>query len=132
VFASDLRVRIRTGTAEFYYYPDVTVDCSGLPDHAMFAEHPRVICEVLSVETERIDRGEKLRNYQALPSLEAYVIIDTKQMAVTVYRRERGDWVRDVVADPNASWSLPALGVVVPLSAIYQRSGLQHREPSAP
>jgi Uma2 family endonuclease len=58
--ASDIKVRIRTNTAEFYYYPDVTVDCSNGADSALFAEQPRVIFEVLSPETERIDRGEKL------------------------------------------------------------------------
>lgn len=82
VFSADLKVRIATGTAEFCYYPDVTVDCSGVADSAQFAEQPRVIFEVLSPETERIDRGEKLRNYQSLPSLDACVLIDQHRVAV--------------------------------------------------
>ncbi len=56
-FSSDVKVRIRNNGAEFYYYPDVTVDCSNAADRSLFAEEPRVIFEVMSPETERIDRG---------------------------------------------------------------------------
>lgn len=28
IFSSDVKVRIRRNAAEFYYYPDATVDCS--------------------------------------------------------------------------------------------------------
>lgn len=64
VFSSDVKVRIRKDAADFYYYPDVTVDCSGAGNAVLFAEEARVIFEVLSPDTERIDRAEKLRNYR--------------------------------------------------------------------
>ena len=124
VFSSDLKVRIRTSTAEFYYYPDVTVDCSGVADSALFAEQPRVIFEVLSPDTERIDRGEKLRNYQALPSLDAYVLVDQHRTAVTTYRRSEGGWTRDLLTEKAEILVLPTLGCSLPLGGIYQRTGL--------
>ena len=124
VFSADLKVRIRTDTAEFHYYPDVTVDCAGLPDAAQFAEQPRVIVEVLSPETARIDRGEKLRNYLALPSLDAYVLVDQPQVAVTVYRRNEGGFHRELLTEKSDSLALPTIACTIPLAAIYQRTGL--------
>jgi len=124
VFASDLKVRIRTNTAEFYYYPDVTVDCSGVANAALFAEQPRVIFEVLSPDTERIDRGEKMRNYQALPSLDAYVLVDQQRVAVTLYRRSEGGWTRELLTEKTDTLALPTIGCSLPVSAIYQRTGL--------
>ena len=123
-FSADLQVRIRTNTAEFYYYPDVTVDCSGAANTALFAEQPRVIFEVLSPETERIDRGEKLRNCQALPSLDAYVLVDQQRVAVTMYRRHEGGWAREVLTETSETLDLPTIGCALALSAIYQRTGL--------
>lgn len=124
VFSADLKVRIRTNTAEFYYYPDVTVDCSGVPDAALFAEQPRVIFEVLSPDTERIDRGEKLRNYQALPSLDAYVLVDQHRTAVLLYRRGESGWSRELLTEKTEVLHLPTIGCALPLASIYQRTGL--------
>lgn len=124
VFTADLKVRIVTATAEFYYYPDVTVDCSGIADSAQFAEQPRVIVEVLSPETERIDRGEKLRNYQAIPSLDACVLVDQHRVAVMVHRRSEGGWSRELLTEPSEVLTLPTIGCAVPLAAIYHRTGL--------
>jgi Uma2 family endonuclease len=123
-FTADMKVRIRTSTAEFYYYPDVAVDCSGVADAAQFAEQPRVIVEVLSPDTERIDRGEKLRNYQSLPSLDAYVLVDQHRLAVLVHRRSDGGWTRELLTEKAETLSLPTIGCSIPLAAIYQRTGL--------
>lgn len=123
-FATELKVRIRTHTAEFHYYPDLTVDCAGIANHASFAEQPRVVVEVLSPETERIDRGEKLRNYLALPSLEAYVLVDPLHWAVTVYERHEGGWNRELLTAADAQLRLPCIGCAIPLAVVYERTGL--------
>lgn len=122
--ASDIKVRIRTNTAEFYYYPDVAIDCSRSSDSALFAEQPRVIFEVLSPETERIDRGEKLRNYQSLPSLDAYVLVEQHRLGVVVYRRGDGGWTRESLTAATDTLQLPTVGCALSLAGIYQRTGL--------
>jgi len=124
VFSADLKVRIRTNTAEFYYYPDVTIDCSGVANSALFAEQPRVIFEVLSPDTERIDRGEKLRNYQSLPSLDAYVLVDQHRTAVMIYRRSEGGWSRDLLTEKSEVLHLPSIECALSVAAIYERTGL--------
>jgi Uma2 family endonuclease len=123
-FSADIKVRIRTNTAEFYYYPDVTVDCSGMADAALFAEQPRVIFEVLSPDTERIDRGEKLRNYQSLSSLDVYVLVDQHRLAVTAFRRSNDGWSRELLTDKDDVLSLATVGCTLSLAAIYRRTSL--------
>jgi Uma2 family endonuclease len=85
VYNSDARVRL-TGTR--YVYPDATVSCDprdrGAGDLVFY---PRIVFEVLSPGTESYDRGTKFLYYRACPTIEEYVLIDTKQQAVDIYRR---------------------------------------------
>lgn len=124
VFSSNLKVGIRNGPKEVYYYPDVVVDCSGVPDESYFAQEPRIIFEVLSPETQRVDRGEKLLNYQTLGSLDAYVLVEQKTVAVIVYRRKDNGLQPEVLTDLSATLDLPTLGCSLPLRAVYERTEL--------
>ena len=123
-FSSDVKVRIRTDLAEFFYYPDVTVDCSAQGNSALYAEAPRVIFEILSPDTERVDRGEKRLNYQTLPSLEAYCLVDQFRVAVTVYRRTADGWTSEFMSEKTDALRLACIGCELPLAAIYERTGL--------
>ena len=123
-FSSDVKVRIRKDAADFFYYPDVTIDCSGAANAALFADEPRVIFEVLSPDTERIDRGEKLRNYQALLSLEVYALVDQFHIAVTLYRRTAEGWKMEFLTEATDVISLASIDCTLPLSASYERTYL--------
>jgi len=124
VFASNIRVHIRLpGISEFYYYPDAMVECSGLPNGANYAEHPVVIFEVLSPETERVDMGEKLAHYRSIPSLRVYVIVNQYNPAVTIYRRHDDQWEMEFLGRFDAMLDLPEIDCQLPLSAIYDRTG---------
>jgi Uma2 family endonuclease len=123
--SSDVKVRIVRDAADFYYYPDVTVDCSGAPNQSLFAEKPRVIFEVLSPDTERIDRGEKLRNYQALLSLEVYALVDQFHVAVTIYRRMEEGWTCELLTELTDVIALPGIECALPMAAVYERTGIR-------
>lgn len=124
VFSSDVKVRIQRDAASFYYYPDATVDCGEGASGSLYAEDPRAIFEVLSPDTERIDRGEKLRNYQSIPSLELYALVDQFHVAVTVYRRTSAGWEMQFLTQKSEVLELPSVGCSLPLSAIYERTRL--------
>ncbi len=124
VFSSDVKVRIRRDAAEFYYYPDVTVDCSQAGPTDLYAGAPRVIFEVLSPDTERVDRVEKLRNCQSLPTLDTYVLVDQFQAAVTFYRRTADGWSMEFLAEKTGGIVLPPIGCSLPLAAVYERTTL--------
>jgi Uma2 family endonuclease len=123
-FSSDVKVRIRQNAAEFYYYPDVTVDCSGAANAELFAEEPRVIFEVMSPDTERVDRGEKLGNYQSLESLDVYALVDQFHIAVIVYRRTPDGWTMEFYTEKEDVLELPTIECALPMKAIYERTHL--------
>ena len=83
-----------------------------------------VIFEVLSPDTERIDRGEKLRNYQGLASLDVYVLVDQFHVAVTLYRRTADGWVSEFLTEKTDVLALPTIECELPLAAIYERTHL--------
>lgn len=124
VFSSNLKVQIRKGGAHFFYYPDVIVDCSGVAGDSLFAAEPRVIFEVSSPKTQRIDREEKRLNYQSLSSLQVYVLIDQLSLTVTVYRRENADWALDLLTKKQDILQLPEIECALPMTAIYERTDL--------
>ena len=83
-----------------------------------------MIFEVLSPDTERVDRGEKRLNYQTLPSLEAYCLVDQFRVAVTVYRRTADGWTSEFMSEKTDTLRLSCIGCELPLAAIYERTGL--------
>jgi Uma2 family endonuclease len=124
-FSSDVKVRIQRDAANFFYYPDVTVDCSGAANQSLYAEEPRVIFEVISPDTERIDRGEKLRNYQSLPTLGVYAIFDQFHIAVSVYRRTPEGWTHEFLTELTDVLDLSPIGCGLPLASAYERTGIR-------
>jgi Uma2 family endonuclease len=124
VFSMNMKVRIRKGGATFFYYPDATVDCSTLAGDSYFADEPRVIFEVLSPEIERIDRVEKLYNYQMLSSLLVYVLVDQFRLAVTVYRCKNDDWAVELLTKKEDVLKLPEIECALPMTVIYERTHL--------
>lgn len=117
--AMDVRLRIRSGPATFYYYPDVMVDCRSTDK--MFVEEPSVIFEVLSPDTERTDRAEKLRNYQGIPSVNLYGLVDQFHVAVTFYRRIGEGWEMVFLTERTDVIEMPDIGCSLSLAAIYDR-----------
>lgn len=93
VYGSDMRV---LATQKRYFYPDVVVSCE-VVDHTKGNDilyYPRLIVEVLSPSTEAKDRGMKFTCYQQRPSLQEYVLVNTRVQRVEVFRRQPGgEWL---------------------------------------
>jgi Uma2 family endonuclease len=94
VLNSDIKVRLEE--ADCYYYPDVAVTCDERDTNSTedFILYPILVIEVLSPSTAAFDRGEKFADYQTLPSLREYVLINQSQMRVECFSlEESGSWV---------------------------------------
>ena len=77
-----------------YFDPDLAVSCDRRDLDAQQAlQFPCLIIEVLSPSTAAKDRGEKLRNYRTIPTLEEYVLVDTVQVFVECFRRSGDVWM---------------------------------------
>lgn len=88
-FASDQRIGVGGGHA----YPDVSavsgeVELEGL--RRDLVANPRVLVEVLSVSSERHDRGRKWLAYQRLPSLGDYLLVSQSEVRIEHFRRAAG------------------------------------------
>ncbi len=119
VFISDVRVNFHLRTDEYYYYPDIVVTCDKRDIHPRFVRYPKLIIEVLSESTERVDKREKFFAYTSIPSLEEYVLVAQAPQEVTVFRRANG-WKAAKVSGAKAKLPLKSLKLAVPLSAVYE------------
>ncbi len=74
-FIENVKLRVRP---TLFYYPDVVVTCGPVDvddEDDYVIDDPVLVVEVLSKSTARIDRTEKLREYQYLPNLREYVLV---------------------------------------------------------
>ncbi len=99
-------------------YPDAFVYCTPAPRDATVIRDPVVVFEVLSPATSRTDRIEKLREYQATPSIRRYVILEQDSIAATVFARHGADWTARALTEGD-TLALPEIAVELPLAEIY-------------
>ena len=117
---SDTKIRVRMPRHTRYYYPDVSVACEPNPENDSFEDQPRVIFEVLSKGTRRIDEGEKKDAYLTIPSLAAYLLVEQSTPTVVVFRRTDQEFVPELYEGTDAVIPLPEIGVDLPLAEFYQ------------
>lgn len=87
VFSSDVKIRAEKGNK--YFYPDIVVSCNNENGDSVFTESPRLIIEVLSKSTRRLDKGLKRFVYQNIPTLEEYILIEQDHIEIEVCRKNQ-------------------------------------------
>lgn len=114
-----MRLRIlATGRAT---YPDAAMVCGPIErdpadPSGMTVTNPTLLVEVLSPSTEEVDRGDKLRDYQRIPSLQEYVLV-SQVPRVEIYRRlPSGTWEYRDVREGSV---MLASGATLDLSILY-------------
>src|SRR5947208_10413014 len=119
VFQSDMRIRVvATGRAT---YPDVSMVCGPIEYDPEDAErttytNPLLLVEVLSVTTEKGDRGNKWMHYQRISSLQEYVLV-SQEPRVEIFRRTpAGTWEYFEVREGNVRL---ASGPTLDLAVLY-------------
>src|SRR5205807_1050685 len=63
LFMADVKARLFVEGEHFFYYPDLMVTCDRRDTEPLYKSFPKLIIEVLSDSTERLDRSEKFWNY---------------------------------------------------------------------
>lgn len=125
---TDVLLRIELGLDEIGYYPDVMVVCDDKDDHELFCTSPKVIFEVLSQSTRRIDAGEKFLAYKAVPSLEVYVLLEQSFKRAIIHRRSN-NWWPEIIEGDGAVLTLDEIGVKLSLADIYARVNWSKQDP---
>ena len=118
VFASDMKVGVQTATEDCFYYPDIHVSCEEA-GNVHYNSEPKLIIEVLSDSTERIDRAEKFHNYRKLDSLQDYVLVAQDCQRVEIYSRSQA-WDLALFTREDDVFSFESVGLNLTLADIYQ------------
>ena len=113
-YGSDLKVQTGPG----YRYPDASVSCTPFPDSKVAVAEPVVIFEVLSAGTSGDDRTVKLAEYEALPSVRRYVMLEQDRVFATVITRTETGWDH-ALAGLDGRLVMPEIGVEIPVTELY-------------
>jgi Uma2 family endonuclease len=109
-------------------YPDAFVSCTSSHPNDTIIPAPVVVFEILSPTTSRTDRIEKLREYQATPSIQRYVILEQDSVAATVFSRQGGEWTGHALTETDVL-RMPEIGIELPLADIYADAELDTPPP---
>lgn len=117
-YQNDMRVRILPPLIpeKTEYFPDIMVSCQKVDGDAMYLTEPCLLVEILSKSTQLMDRNQKWRDYQAIPSLQAYLLVDSLSRSAAIYRRLENGWQFSEVEE---SVTLPCPEVTLSLNDIY-------------
>jgi Uma2 family endonuclease len=103
--------------------PDVFIACSAHSGQAVTISTPVVVFEVLSPGRENRERDEveKVDEYESVPSILRYVIVESESRGVRVLWREPGErhWRRDP-SDSKGPLQIPEFGVFLTFDEIYE------------
>jgi Uma2 family endonuclease len=112
---SDLKIKT---SDDHVRYPDGFVTCTGGENASTMVSDPVVIFEVLSASTAANDRIIKAREYQAMPSVQRYVMLEQDRIGATVYARSGDVWTHEILIEESVL-DLPEIGVALPLAELY-------------
>lgn len=125
-YGSDLRIHIPENT--LFTYPDISIICRDIVEEEAnddYTIEPTVIIEILSPSTKSYDRGEKFRLYRDIPSLKAYILIDSESIAIEAFHiNASGHWELEEYKSLNETLSIPVLQLTLPLHDIYEGTKL--------
>lgn len=113
VFVSDMKVKVDHN----FFYPDVMIACDD--EHDYYTEKPRIIFEVLSKSTEKLDKSFKFNAYKTITTLQEYVLISQDSAEIMVCRRNNS-WAAEFYFLGD-DVTIESIGLTLPVETIYQR-----------
>ncbi len=114
-FSSDMKVKAHSN----FYYPDVIVDCDFDESTPYYTNSAKLIVEVLSKSTRRIDQTIKRSDYLSLPSLEEYILLEQDIVDIEVVRRSQGWQSKHYYLGDE--FILDSIGITLTVEDLYHR-----------
>jgi len=125
-FSSDQRIHIPSNT--LFTYPDISVVCgeiNTLNNDKWNILNPCVLIEILSPSTRSYDRGETFWFYRAIQTLKEYVIVDSENIQLEIFRvNERGHWELEEYTNTRDKLFIKTIDVYIELTEIYEGTEL--------
>lgn len=119
LFHSGVYLQLRADNEDACYCPDVMVLCGPRDPAGRIGTDARLVVEVLSPSTERIDCREKRSAYQQMSELQEYVLIAQHTARITVYRRADG-WRPLCIEGVDGALQLQSVEASLPLRTVYE------------
>lgn len=117
--SGDLAVRMVRGNMR---QPDIVVECGQGSGDDLEASEPTVLFEVLSPSTRRFDLVLKTNEYQQLPDVRHFALIEPDRPEIVLWSRdEAGGWLAERIAGLDAALALTALKISIPLVELYRK-----------
>lgn len=130
IYVSDAKVQARKNSR--YFYPDLVVTCH--PDDLNakdFIQNPKIIVEVLSPGTATYDRNKKLKYHRQIPSLQEYVLIESEEMGVEIYRRGDGKLWLYFAYEAGEAIALESLEFECAIDLLYEGVSFEQKSEEA-
>jgi Uma2 family endonuclease len=117
-FTSDIGIRTLPGRIR---RPEVSV-LRPFDEEAMTSDSLRLVVEVLSESTERVDRLVKLDEYKLIETMDYIVIADPTRVEVGCWSRDaQRAWRTETFRETQSVIQMPALGLAISLATFYER-----------
>jgi len=116
VYVADMALKLQPGSYGDKAYPDTMLVCE--PSAGNHQTNPILVAEVLSDSSVKRDRNEKMQAYQALASVEVYLIVSQTAAHIEVYRRNNG-WSREDFIGAEAVIELSKPHLTIALGDVY-------------
>jgi len=113
-YINDMKVKITHRKA---FYPDVMVVCQKDNENAYYKTQPTLIIEVPSKSTRQRDKMLKRLAYQAILTLEEYVLVEQDFCEIEVFRRKDGWQSSFYYLGENITFD--SLGLTVAVADVY-------------
>ena len=106
-----------------YLYPDVLLTCDEQDKYSKFiASYPSLVVEVLSKSTASYDKTTKFEYYQGLPSIQYYLLVESRWQSIELYSRTEKNnlWTYQRFSEPSEIIEFPKLDFSITFEAIYE------------
>ena len=109
--------------------PDGAVTCEERDDSRTYILAPKLVVEVISPgQSIKRDRVDKLDIYCAMPSVEEYLMVDSRKVWACIYRRVPGDaWIAVTRTSLDDKIDLLSINARLDLGHIYRGINLTGR-----
>lgn len=119
-YTASRRLQFKCFGDDFVYRPDVWVACGETRNaNGDYVDEPRLVIEVLSSSTARIDKREKVISYREIPSIKEYVLVAQKPAHVVIYRRAE-KWKPQILDSLEDVLEIRCVELTIPVGRIYK------------
>lgn len=101
--------------------PDATVTCEDVDLNKTFVLAPKLVVEVISPKSVQRDRVVKLDIYRAIPSIDEYLMVDSRRIWACVSRRApAGAWLDVTYTELDQRIDLLSVDLRISLADLYR------------